>query len=154
MDTRAARANREYNNLYRLSDELYHNVALKMGLSDSAFDILYALDDLGDGCLQKDVCMASGLSKQTVNSSVHQLVRAGVVELRTEGGRGTHLHLTKAGHALIARCIRPVVEAETAAFGMLTPEECAALLNLSRRYLNALRTEFDALTFAKGGDAS
>lgn len=65
MDARAAHANREYNNLYRLGNELYHNVAVRMGLSDSAFDILYALDGLGDGCLQKDVCTASGLSKQT-----------------------------------------------------------------------------------------
>ena len=49
MDARTAHANREYNNLYRLGNELYHNVAVRMGLSDSAFDILYALDGLGDG---------------------------------------------------------------------------------------------------------
>ena len=40
MDTRQDRANREYNNLFRLETELYHDVATKMGLSDSAFDIL------------------------------------------------------------------------------------------------------------------
>ncbi|HIW75380.1 MULTISPECIES: MarR family winged helix-turn-helix transcriptional regulator [Gordonibacter] len=153
MDARNARANREYNNLYRLSNELYHNVAVRMGLSDSAFDILYALDDLGDGCSQKEVCVASGLSKQTVNSSVHQLVRSGALELRTEGGRGTHLHLTKAGHALVARCIHPVVKAEEAAFGALTPKECDTLLCLSRRYLDAFRSELEALPTTKGGEA-
>ena len=99
MDTRNDRANRKYNNLFRLENELYHDIAVKMGLSDSAFGILYWLDDLGDGCLQRDVCVASGLTKQTVNSSVHKLERTGFVELRVEQGRGTHLHLTE----LVAR---------------------------------------------------
>lgn len=153
MDARAARANREYNTIYRLSSELYHHVAVKMGLSDSAFEILYALDDLGDGSLQKDVRVASGLSKQTVNSSVHQLARAGAIELRTDGGRSVRLYLTKEGRALVERCIRPVVQAEEAAFDTLAPEECTALLQLSRRYLDALRAELDALPNKKGGEA-
>ena len=37
MDTRNDRANRKYNNLFRLENELYHDIAVKMGLSDSAF---------------------------------------------------------------------------------------------------------------------
>ena len=41
MDTRNDRANRKYNNLFRLENELYHDIAVKMGLSDSAFGILY-----------------------------------------------------------------------------------------------------------------
>ena len=145
MDARTTRANREYNNLYRLSNELYHAVAVKMGLSDSAFDILYVLDDLGDGCLQKDVCAASGMTKQTVNTSVHKLERAGVVELRIEHGRGTHLHLTEGGRALVDQCIRPVVQAEEEAFADMAPEECAELLRLSRTYLELLRVQVEAL---------
>lgn len=99
MDTRNDRANRKYNNLFRLENELYHDIAVKMGLSDSAFGILYWLDDLGDGCLQRDVCVASGLTKQTVNSSVHKLERTGFVELRVEQGRGTPCTLPR----LVAR---------------------------------------------------
>lgn len=150
MDARTTHANREYNNLYRLSNELYHNVALKMGLSDSAFDILYVLDDLGDGCLQKDVCAASGMTKQTVNTSVHKLERSGFVELKVERGRGTHLHLTEAGCALVEQCIRPVVQAEEAAFADMSPEESAELIRLSRAYLEHLRARVDALSFSEG----
>ncbi|WP_080797981.1 MarR family winged helix-turn-helix transcriptional regulator [Arabiibacter massiliensis] len=150
MDARTTRANREYNNLYRRSNELYHHVATKMGLSDSAFDILYALDDLGDGCLQKDVCAASGMTKQTVNTSVHKLERAGIVELRIERGRGTHLHLTEAGRELVEACIRPVVEAEEAAFAAMSPEECEELLRLSRSYLELLRAQVEALPYPEG----
>ena len=143
MDARTAHANREYNNLYRLGNELYHNVAVRMRLSDSAFDILYALDGLGDGCLQKDVCTASGLSKQTVNTSVHKLEQAGYVELRVEHGRGTHLHLTEAGRALVG--------AEEAAFAAMAPGECEELLRLTRVYLEHLRGLVDALPYPERG---
>lgn len=150
MDARTQHANREYNKLYRLSNELYHNVAVKMGLSDSAFDILYALDSLGDGCLQKDVCEASGMTKQTVNTSVHKLERAGIVELTVERGRGTHLHLTEAGRGLVAACIHPVVRAEEAAFAKMSPDECAELLRLSHTYLSHLRAQVEALPLPEG----
>ena len=147
MDTRNDRANRKYNNLFRLENELYHDIAVKMGLSDSAFGILYWLDDLGDGCLQRDVCVASGLTKQTVNSSVHKLERAGSVELRVEHGRGTHLHLTEAGRVLVTKRIRPVARAEEAAFAAMAPGECEELLRLSRVYLEHLRGLVDALPY-------
>lgn len=147
MDALHDRANREYNNLFRLETELYHDVATKMGLSDSAFMILYSLDDLGDGCLQRDVCAASGLTKQTVNTSVHKLERMGAVELRVEQGRGTHLHLTEAGRALVEERIRPVSEAERAAFAAMGPGSCEELLRLSRLHLRKLREQMDALPY-------
>lgn len=151
MDARTKRANREYSNVYRLGDELYHHVAVKMGLSDSAFEILYALDELGDGCLQKDVCAAAGMTKQTASTSVHKLEGAGVVELRVERGRGTHLHLTEAGRELVAERIRPIVEAEEAAFAAMSPEECEELLRLSRTYLELLRAQVEALPYPERG---
>ena len=153
MDARMARANREYSNLFRLGGELYHGVAVKMGLSDSALDILYALDELGDGCLQKDVCAAAGMTKQTVNTSVHKLERAGVVELRIERGRGTHLYLTRAGRALVEERIRPLVAAEEAAFADMAPQERTELLRLSRAYLERLRERVDALPYPELGRA-
>lgn len=147
MDARMEHANREYNNLFRLGNELYHNVAARMELSDSAFDILYALDELGEGCLQKDVCATASMTKQTVNTSVHKLERAGIVELRVERGRGTHLYLTPAGRVLVAERIRPLVAAEEAAFADLAPQECEELLRLSRVYLERLRERAGALPY-------
>lgn len=153
MDARMARANREYNSMFRLGNELYHNVAVKMGLSDSAFDILYALDGLGDGCLQKDVCAAASMTKQTVNTSVHKLERAGIVELRVERGRGTHLYLTQAGRDLVAQRIRPLVAAEEAALADMAPQERTELLRLSLAYLERLRERVDALPYPELGRA-
>lgn len=147
---RQEQALREYNGLYRLSNGIYHDAALAIGLSESAFDILYCLRDLGDGCLQKDICDASYLTKQTVNTSVHKLEREGVLRLEVERGRGTHLHLTKAGRALVERRIVPIVEAEKAAFATMTPDESDELLRLMRLYLSHLREQVDELA-GEGG---
>ena len=150
MEQRQERTLREYNSLYRLSNELYHDAALAMGLSDSAFDILYCLHDLGDGCLQKDICEASYLSKQTVSTSVHKLEREGVVRLEVERGRGTHLYLTKMGRALVEERIVPFVEVEKAAFAAMTADDSDELLRLSRLYLVRLREQLDALVDGGG----
>ena len=53
-----------------------------MGISDSGFIILYALAELGDGCLQKDIAKIYYISKQTVNSSISNLKKNGYVCLR------------------------------------------------------------------------
>ena len=35
-----------FNHIYKEFNEIYHEATLKMGLSDSAFDILYSIVDL------------------------------------------------------------------------------------------------------------
>lgn len=151
MEERQERALREYNNLYHLESNIYHKAALAIGLSDSAFEVLYSLCDLGDGCLQKDICEASYLSKQTVNTSVHKLERAGILRLEIERGRGTHLYLTQAGRALVNERIVPLTQIEKEAFGALTPQESDELLQLMRRYLERLDDLVDNL-HVKGFD--
>ena len=44
---------REFNCLYKEVDEIYHEIALKMGISDSGFIILYALAEWETGACKK-----------------------------------------------------------------------------------------------------
>lgn len=48
-----------------------------MKLSDSAQIVLYTHRELGDGCLQKDICGRCDLTKQTVQSAVCKLEQEG-----------------------------------------------------------------------------
>lgn len=75
MENKFGNEIRAFNCLYKEVDEIYHEIALKMGMSDSGFIILYALAELGDGCLQKDIVGMYYISKQTVNSSISNLKR-------------------------------------------------------------------------------
>lgn len=128
----------EFNRIYKKSNETYHNLALQLGLSNSAFDILYSICELGDGCLQKDICDATFIPKQTVNSSIRQLEAAGYMTLSSGKGRSMHISLTDAGRTLLKNTIYPVMQLESEAFRCMSEEECQQMLALYRRYTLAL----------------
>lgn len=72
----------EFNKFYKELNDLYHETALNAGLSESSFDILYSVFELGDGCLQSDIQKISFLPKQTINSSIHKLEKEGYIFFR------------------------------------------------------------------------
>ena len=129
---------RKYNTLYRETDSLYHMVAVRSGLSDTAFWILYAICEFGDGCLQRDICSLSATSKQTINSSIRKLEREGHIILKPGKGRQMHIFLTETGMELAKERIFPVIEIENKVFDSLTEEESRELLRLSRKYIEIL----------------
>lgn len=131
------------NQIFQEFDEVYHSVALKCGLSDSAFFTLYSICELGNGCLQRDICSVTFTSKQTIHSSIRKLEQAGYLRLETGRGRDKHIFLTEAGERLIEQKIRPILIAESQVFGEMTKEEGDTLLRLSEKYLSILRKNLD-----------
>ena len=132
-----------YNRLFKEMDDLYHELARRAGLSDSAFDILYTLCMTGDGCLQKDICAFSFLSKQTINSSIRKLEREGLIRLTAGKGRDTHIFLTPAGQKLVQERIVPVAHMEHQAFAQLSLPQQQELLRLTQAYVSGFRSLVD-----------
>lgn len=145
MEFRPSKELESFNLLYKEMDDLYHDIAMHLNLSDSAFDILYTICMLGDGCLQRDICNVTYISKQTVNSSIKKLEESGILNLTPGKGRDMHLHLTTAGKALAEEKIFPVIEMENRAFSELLPEERQLLLTLSEKYVKHLHKNADCL---------
>ena len=135
----------EFNRLYKEMDNLYHEAALSLGLSDSALAVLYTVCELGGGCLQKDICERCYLTKQTVHSSVRKLEREGFLRLEPGKRRDMHLFLTDAGCALAEKTVTPLSQAEYQALDALTPQEQKDLLRLSAKYVAALRAQMQQL---------
>ena len=92
---------REYNRIYKEVNDIYRDAASKFGLSNSVFDILYTICEVGEGCLQKDVCDATFIPKQTVNSAIRKLEQEGYLTLSNGKGHSKHIHLTESGHTLL-----------------------------------------------------
>ena len=136
---------REFNRMYKEVDELYHEVALKSGLSDTSFLVLFSIVELGDGCLQKDICYEAFANKQTVNSSIRKLEREGYLYLKQGRGRDKHIFLTETGRQFVERYIVPVVQKENAAFTALQPEEQEELLRLTKIYIESLKEKLNEL---------
>ncbi len=132
---------KKYNTLYRETDSLYHAVAVKSGLSDAAFWILYTICEYGDGCLQRDICNAVYTSKQTVHSAIRRLEEEGYLFLEPGRGRDKHIRLTERGEKLIEEKIAPVIARENAVFEEMGERDREELLRLTDRYVRLLAKE-------------
>lgn len=129
----------KFNRLYKEQDDLYHDIALYAGMSDSACSILYAICVLGDGCLQRDICREAFTSKQTINSSVRNLERKGILYLEKGTGRDKKIFLTEKGRQLVEEKIRPVIELENDSLLGMEPDEREMFIRLYEKYVGNFR---------------
>ncbi len=129
-----------YNTLFKEGDSLYHSLAKRFGLSDTAFWVLYILKESGNEITQTELCGTLCLSKQTINSALKVLSGAGYISLEVPRGkhRSKYLSLTPAGREFIRGTIDLVFQVEEEAYKGLSEEERRALLSLLRRYLDLL----------------
>lgn len=138
---------RRFNSIMKETEQVYHEAALALGVSDSAMGILYALR-IGDGSLPlRDVRLVCGLTKQTVNSSLRKLEEEGILYLEPMDGREKIVRLTPQGRVLSEQTAGRIMDVENAVFGSWTQEQVTAYLESMERFLTQLREkcreEFD-----------
>lgn len=133
----------ELNKKFKELDAIYHSLALQFGISDTSFWILYILSETDEAITQYDLCNEWNYSKQTVNSAISSLEKAGyVVKKETFDSRNRKiLVLTSKGNEFIKKTIGSVKAAELNALMGLTKDECAELLRLNDKYLQLFREE-------------
>lgn len=124
----------EFLRLEHQIDGFYHKLAAKMGLSDSAFQVLWSIVELGGCCTQRDVCRQFLISKQTVHSAVRKLEREGILTLAPRNGRQVSLSLTERGKELVRKQVVPAMEAELTAARNMRLEELRTMLQLTRKW--------------------
>lgn len=128
-----------YNHLVSELDAVYHEISLKLGLSDSAMIILYTLCDNGGSCLLQKICRCSGLSKQTVNSALRKLESEGALYLEPAGSKSKNVCLTQAGRLLAERTALRLIRAENELVAAWPQEDVQRYLELTERFLQDLR---------------
>lgn len=130
---------KELNRLIKELMDLYYEIALKSGLSGSAFDILYAMVSMGSGCLQKDIADYYHMSRTTVNSSIKKLEEQGFITMQKGQGKNKHLFLTDAGTQLVHDKIIPAMQTEAGIFAEMKPGEGKEFLRLFQEYIKIYR---------------
>ena len=118
---------------------LYHEAAVKMGVSDSTMNILYVLCEKGDACLQSDISKLTGISRQTINSAIRKLEKDGIIYLKQGEGRNTIVCLTEKGKQFSSQTILPLFEIENKIWSQWTEEEQRQYLLLTKKYRDALK---------------
>lgn len=124
---------------------LYHEACVRLGISESACQVLYTIAMFGEGATPREVYRAFGTSRQTVHSAIGTLVRNGIIYLQKGPGRARGIHLTEQGQQLLHERIVPLVRLENALLGSWPEEERENLLRLLRQYRNDLRSRLVTL---------
>ena len=149
---RAYDALEELNQLYKQMDGIYHRYARRLGLSDTAFWILYCLGE-GEPLTQRELCESWFYPPQTVNSALKGLERQGLMVLVPRAGnrKDKEMVLTPAGREYVRRAVEPLMEAERRALAALGDGGRERLFSLTRRYIRTLEAGTDRLP-APAGD--
>lgn len=132
---------KRFNYLTNEIEAAYHEVALKLGLSDSAMLILYTICNNGEECLLSDITKLSGISKQTVNSALRKLESEEIVYLETFCGRKKRICLTEKGKLLVKDTVLKVIKIENDIFDSWTEEERKSYIALTERYLSSFKSK-------------
>ncbi|MCR5536003.1 MAG: MarR family transcriptional regulator [Succinivibrio sp.] len=119
-------------------DKAYHQAALKLGLSDSKMNILYLLSHKPYS--QKQICELSGMSKQTVNSALKDLIAEGIIEPQL-GVRHEQIKLTDKGDELIDSKLSLLIRAENSVIAQWSESERRQLIELNQKFLTAFLAE-------------
>ena len=131
------------NRLYKESDHIYSRLASKLGMTDTAFWVLYAIVHSEEPMTQNDLCSDFFFPVQTIHSAINNLRKDGLLELQVIPGTRNRkaILLTEKGKAFVANTINRADEIEEKAFLRFTEEERKIYLSLFRRHIEYLKNE-------------
>lgn len=122
-------------------DDLYHMLALKFNLSDSAMWILCTMREANRELTQSEIAQEMSMSRQTVNSAIKNLVKQGYLRLEAVSGdrRNKTLSFTEEGEAFVKRTVDQVLSLEHQVFENLEVEEQEQITQILRKYTRLMR---------------
>jgi DNA-binding MarR family transcriptional regulator len=126
-------------------DSLYHQAAVKLGLSDSVMFVLYLVYEKDGKCPLNDIRKETSISKQTLNSAVRKLESEEIIYLEQNGGRAKTVCLTEKGKEYVSHTIARLFNAECSAFNGWTEEEISQYLNLMEKYNDDFRKQIEEM---------
>ncbi len=136
---------RRFNHLQSELTMLYHNSSVKLGLSDSAMQILYTICCEGEGCPLTEICRLSFLSRQTINSSIRRLEKLGIIYLEACRGRQKAVYFTDKGRKLADDTAARIIDIENKIFDSWPEHEREEYLRLTLKYLTAFQSESEKI---------
>ena len=131
---------KRYNIIYKKFDKLYHDIAVKLGISDTVFWIFHSICEYGDSFTQSLLVDYLGSPKQTINSAITNLIKDDYLSINCEEDKKCkELVLTEKGTIFLESKILPIVKAENEAYAKFSKEE----LEL---FFKVLDTKYEIIT--------
>ena len=126
-------------------DALYHQAALKLGLSDSVMFVLYLVYERDGKCPLNAICRETGISKQTINSAIRRLEKDEIIYLEQSGGRAKTVCLTDEGREYADRTVARLFRAERGAVDGWAEDEIERYLRLMEKYNEHVRGQIEKM---------
>ena len=139
MSYRNSESARTYAYLSAEITSLYHEAAVKMGISDTVLNVLYVLWEKEGQCLQSDIFRLTGISRQTINSAIRKLERDGIVYLQRGEGRNTLVCLTEKGRDFSSKKMLPLFQMEDKIWDTWTADAQEAYILFTQTYRDLLK---------------
>lgn len=139
MPDNLSKALKRNNYLVGEINAVYHELSMKLGMSDSVMQILYTICDNGTDCPLQQICRLTGLSKQTINSALRKLEREDIVYLEPLGPKNKNVCLTESGKLLAKQTVGQILALENEIFASWPPEDAEKYNALTETYLRDLR---------------
>ena len=133
------------NNMLCEIDNLYQMLLLKKGLSDSEYVVMFAILELGEGCLQKDIADNSLINKKTINSTIKKLERKQLIKLKAGKYPNLHIYLTNEGKKYIQENIIPIINLENTLLEKIPDNEFNILMSMFEKYVKVFRGDVENL---------
>lgn len=136
-----------FNRIYKEMDVIYHKYAKSLGISDTAFWILYCVSTHNASLTQRDLCNDWSFAPQTVNSALKDMEKRKLISLEPVPGnkKNKWIHLSEEGEKLVSDAIIPLIHTECDSFSVLSAEECEQMLSLTDRYATMLRGRIEEM---------
>ena len=143
MDDRLQQQLQVLNRLYKESEHVYSSLASKLGMTDTAFWVLYAVTHAEGPMTQNDLCGGFFFPVQTIHSAIGKLHGDGLLELQVIPGTKNRkaIILTEKGKAFAAATISKADEIEKNALLCFSAEERKLYLSLFKRHIEYLKSE-------------
>jgi len=135
----------DFNQSYKELDKIYHAYAVSCGISDSTLWLLYLLYTGSGSYTQKELCDKWSYTPQTINSSLKNLEKQGLIELCFVDGnkKNKEIFLTDEGKKLAHRVIEPLVNAEQTSFANLSAQDRSVLLSITEKHIRLFKSELE-----------
>lgn len=124
-------------------DNIYQNLLQSNGLSDSEYVVMFAIMELGEGCLQKDIADNSYINKKTINSTIKKFEKAGLITLKAGKYPNMHINLTESGWNYIKTKIIPIIEIENSVMKNIPDNQFETLTKTYSKYIKVFREKVE-----------
>lgn len=136
----------EFNSIFKENNDLYRVAAKSFGISLSVFWVLYFLREDSEIHTQKDICYASFLPKQTINSAIKKMETEKLIEhCCGNDKRSKELRLTDKGMELAQKTVDKIIDAERKTMNELSDKEQKLFVDIFRKYTDRLCVNFTDL---------